>query len=94
MKLSDLQARNVLINPCPVCMQAMTVKKTSAMGDGGYRKWFFFLYCNQCGYGPSHAFDTIAEAIGHWNRSCLSTTVPAELLAKKAANLFTPRLFD
>lgn len=59
------------IKPCPVCAKPMTLRKTSALVGSGYRKWFFFLYCNQCGYGPNSAFDTIDDAVTHWNQSAL-----------------------
>ncbi len=82
------------IKPCPVCTKPMTIRKTSAMVEGGHRKWFFFLYCSQCGYGPHNAFDSIFQAINHWNETALNALPPIELFAQKPANFFTPRMFN
>ena len=57
-----------IMRPCPICMMPMTVCKTSAVVDSYHRKWFFFLYCSQCGYGPNHAHDSICRAIETWNK--------------------------
>lgn len=80
------------IKPCPVCTKPMTLRKTSAVVDGGYRKWFFFMYCSQCGYGPNSAFDTINQAVDHWNETTL-TMMPPVVMAKDNNN-FNPRLFN
>lgn len=67
--------RETVIKPCPICMTPMTVRRTSSMADGGCRKWFFFVYCSQCGHGPNNAFDTIHKAINHWNETALTPCV-------------------
>jgi len=83
--------RDTTISPCPVCTTPMTLRKTSAVVDGNYRKWFFFLYCSQCGYGPNNAFDTIFEAIKHWNKTAL---LPASIPTFSGHAMHaTPRLF-
>ena len=86
--------RGSAIKPCPVCTKPMTLRKTSATVDGGCRKWFFFMYCSQCGYGPNSAFDTINQAVEHWNETTLMVMPSAELLAKQQLQNFNPRLFN
>lgn len=61
------------IKPCPVCEMNMTLKQISALGERGQRRWFYFLYCKQCGYGPTQAYETGEEAIQYWNLNALSS---------------------
>lgn len=60
------------IRPCPFCKTRMTLRQVSAPGDYGTRRWFYFLYCNECGSGPLQAFDTTTAAIVHWNDNALT----------------------
>ncbi|MGE3920133.1 MAG: Lar family restriction alleviation protein [Gammaproteobacteria bacterium] len=60
------------IKPCPACKNNMCVKQISALGEKGVRKWFYFLYCAQCGYGPTQAYDSSDKAIHYWNINGLS----------------------
>lgn len=82
------------IKPCPICTKPMTLRKTSAVVDGGYRKWFFFLYCSQCGYGPNSAFDTIFQTVKYWNETTLSIVPISDSTIQTKKNAFNPKLFN
>jgi hypothetical protein len=60
------------VKPCPVCNMKMVLRQISALGERGERRWFYFMYCRECGYGPTQAYETGNEAIQYWNHNALS----------------------
>lgn len=67
------------VKPCPICNTKMVLRKVSSLGECGQRKWFYFMYCRQCGYGPMQAYDSGLDAIYNWNLNALSNSTAKKL---------------